>query len=58
MIAVSPSTLSPDAGVASSWPPVGPVKAVERVRVACPDARPPAYQAAVACAVPECSTAS
>jgi glycosyltransferase involved in cell wall biosynthesis len=54
MIAVSPSTLAPDVGIASSCrpspPPAGPARVANRVRIACPDARPPAYQAAVACA--------
>jgi alpha-maltose-1-phosphate synthase len=54
MIAVHSPTLAPDVGIASSCrpspPPAGPAKFVDRVRIACPDARPPAYQAAVACA--------
>jgi starch synthase len=51
---VPPSTLPPDVGIATPGrpflPPTGPVRVANRVRIACPDARPPAYQAVVACA--------
>ncbi len=54
MIAVPSSTLSPDVGhTRPGCPPSTsprPARAVNRVRIACPDARPPAYQAVVACA--------
>jgi alpha-maltose-1-phosphate synthase len=54
MIAVPPSTLAPDVGIKAPRrlpsPPPEPAQVVNRVRIACPDARPPAYQAVVACA--------
>jgi alpha-maltose-1-phosphate synthase len=54
MIAVRTSTLAPDVGIALSSrpspPPARPAGVMNRVQIACPDARPPAYQAAVACA--------
>jgi alpha-maltose-1-phosphate synthase len=53
MIAVPTSTLPPEVAIAAPHrrhPGVGSSQALQRVRIACPDARPPAYQAAVACA--------
>lgn len=50
MIAVATSTMLPDAIAAARSSPAEPTHCTRRVRIACPDARPPAYQAVVACA--------
>jgi glycosyltransferase involved in cell wall biosynthesis len=50
MIDVLTSTLPPEAATSAPHHHGGPARAARRVRIACPDARPPAYQAAVACA--------
>lgn len=50
MIAVATSTMLLDAIPAAPLSSVDPPHGTKRVRIACPDARPPAYQAAIACA--------